>query len=168
MQTCRNNERDKIITNIWSLECLEFWRISEYWRAISITHKNTHWHTLLHIGTPSMQHFLEMFVVLHITSYNEDIYDLIQCSIALLWWKVQSRQLELLADVTTSWKQVLGVSIRRKKGHFENETTAKCWVVSRHVPTLQHKVKQLLISQKLLFVCFLKQLKKPYSVKSCC
>ncbi len=37
--------------------------------------------------------------------YNKNIYDHIWYSTALLWRTVQSWELELIADITTSWKQ---------------------------------------------------------------
>ncbi len=37
----------------------------------------------------------------------------------------------------------------------------ECLVVSSHVPTLKHNIKQRLITQKRLFVYFLKHLKEP-------
>ncbi len=46
----------------------------------------------------------EKFVFLHIKPYNKDIYNHIWCFTALLWQLVQSWELELFADVTTSWK----------------------------------------------------------------
>ncbi len=45
------------------------------------------------------------FAFLHIKPYNKDIYNHILCSTALLWQMVQHWELELIADVTASWKQ---------------------------------------------------------------
>ncbi len=42
---------------------------------------------------------------LHIKPYNKDIYDHIQCSAELLWQTVQSGELEVVADITASWKE---------------------------------------------------------------
>ncbi len=47
----------------------------------------------------------DKFVFLHFKPYNKDIYDHIWCSTALWWRTVQSWELELIADVTASWKQ---------------------------------------------------------------
>ncbi len=44
-------------------------------------------------------------IFLHIKPHNKDIYDHIRCSTALLWWALQSWELELVADVTASLKQ---------------------------------------------------------------
>ncbi len=46
----------------------------------------------------------EKFVFLHIKPYNKDIYNHLRCFTALLWQQAQSWELELFADVTTSWK----------------------------------------------------------------
>ncbi len=52
--------------------------------------------------------FKKRFVFLHIKPYNKDIYEHAQCSTALLWRLVQSWELELIADVTATWKQWRG------------------------------------------------------------
>ncbi len=43
-------------------------------------------------------------IFLHIKPHNKDIYSHIQSSTALLWPMVQCWELELIADVTVSWK----------------------------------------------------------------
>ncbi len=43
--------------------------------------------------------------LLHIKSFNKNIYDYIRCSTALLWPTTQSWEPELVDDVTASWKQ---------------------------------------------------------------
>ncbi len=43
---------------------------------------------------------------------------------------------------------------------LKDETIARCWVVSTHVPRQKHEVKQWRISQKQLTVCLVKQLSK--------
>ncbi len=45
--------------------------------------------------------------------------------------------------------QVLQHSVK-KKFVLKDETTAKCLVVSSHVPTLKHEVEQQLLTQKQL------------------
>ncbi len=87
---------------------------------------------------------------------------------------LQSWELELVADVTASWKQ------QRLRGHFrcfknplkkvvlKEKTIAECLVVCAYVTTLKQEVKQRLIAWKRLFVCFLKQLRGHFQVVSCC
>ncbi len=85
------------------------WNSSYLWGVIS---KEA---TLLHPPLPVFAlacilfHLLsllkEKFGFLHIWPYTKDIYNHWQCSTALLWQTVQSWKLELVADVTASWKQ---------------------------------------------------------------
>ncbi len=51
------------------------------------------------------KHLKKEFVVLHIKPYSKNISDHIRYSAALLWWTLQSWELELVADVTSDWKQ---------------------------------------------------------------
>ncbi len=46
---------------------------------------------------------------------------------------------------------------------FKDVKLVQCLVVSSRVLTLKHKVKQRHMTQKQLFICFLKQLKEPFS-----
>ncbi len=69
------------------------------------------------------QELKEKLIFLWIKPYNRDIYDYIQCSTAILWPTVQSWELELLADVTTSWKQQR--SIWPQTIHPKNTTNAR-------------------------------------------
>ncbi len=92
----------------------------------------------------------EKFGFSHIKPYNKDIHNLIQCSTALLWWTVQSRELEFLADVTTSWKQWRWRGISNAPTVRWKRRVIECLVVSSHVPTLKHKVEQQLLTQKWL------------------
>ncbi len=70
-----------------------------------LTHTHTHTHTLhWHVLPEDLQEKLTFFLLTK--PYNKDIYDQIQCSAALLlWWAVQSRELELIAEATAGWKQ---------------------------------------------------------------
>ncbi len=45
------------------------------------------------------------FVFLHFKPNDQDIYNQIRHSAALLWWTAQSWELGLIADVTTGWKK---------------------------------------------------------------
>ncbi len=68
---------------------------------------------------------------MHIKPNYKDIYDYIQCSTALLWQTVLSQELELLADVTASWKQQSwrGISSTLtvlEKVVLKDETIAEC------------------------------------------
>ncbi len=95
------------------------------------------------------------FGFLHNEPYNKDIYNHIQCSTALLWPMVHSRELKLLTDVTASWKQRRwrGTSSAStvKKVILKDKTIAKCLVVSSHVLTLKHEAEQQLLTPKQLF-----------------
>ncbi len=51
------------------------------------------------------KHLKKEFIVLHIKQYNKNISDHMRYSAALLWWTLQSGDLDLIADVTASLKQ---------------------------------------------------------------
>ncbi len=103
------------------------------------------------------KHLQEKFSFLHIKPHNKDISDHIQYSAALLWWMVQSWELELLADVTAWWKQqrwgsILSASTLCRKKVVLNDfkrRLAECLVASSDVPALKHKDEQQLLTWKL-------------------
>ncbi len=105
---------------------------------------------------------------LHITTYDKDIYDQIRCSIALYWWTVQSRELELVAEVNTSWKQlktmeehVHSVSLSKNtiNTHFKRHETRQRF--SGVLSCINTKTRSSAgIYHPESSVCFVKQLKE--------
>ncbi len=70
--------------------------------------------------------------IFYLFTYLFIMYDVLQHYDELSW------ELELVADVTSSWKpQGLGA----ENVVLEDETAAECLVVSSHVPALKHKVE---------------------------
>ncbi len=70
----------------------------------------------------------EKLVFLHIQPYDKDIYDHIRCSTALLWQLLPSWELELVADITPSWKQW------RSNVHSDNPFCKTHWMFSGILP----------------------------------
>ncbi len=71
-------------------------------RYVKICKYNYKYMLLLCLSKTSLK---EKFVFWHHKPYNKDTYNHMCCSTALLWPTVQSWELELVADVTASWKQ---------------------------------------------------------------
>ncbi len=100
---------------------------------------------------------------------NTDIDNHLHCSSILLQWTAQSWEPELIAAITASWKllkQTMEVhrhSANSSKNIIKNililtdEKLTEWSVLSADVLTLKHKVEQWHMTQKQVFVCFLKQ-----------
>ncbi len=82
---------------------------------------------------------------------------------------LKSRKLELVAGVTTSWKQwrwrsiSSALTVLDRKVVLKDKTIAKCLLVSSYVTMLEHEVEQQLLTWKQQFQLLQETHKQPFA-----